>query len=178
MQLNPTRIEVYHFKAPINEPIITSFGSIPARNALLVRIEDDDGAFGWGEIWANFPPAGAECKVSLLETILIPATLGRTWSSPTAALIDLTQRMRRNALQSGEPGPFASCIAGIEVALSDLAARKAGLPLWEALGRRDAPEPLLAYASNLNPSGAPGVRRDVPRARLSCLQVEGRVRSQ
>lgn len=154
VQLEPTRVEIYHFKAPITEPIITSFGSIPARNALLVRIEDSDGAFGWGEVWANFPPAGAEGKVRLLETILIPATLGRSWTTPAAALIDLTQRMRRNAIQSGEPGPFASCIAGIEVALSDLAARKAGLPLWKALGRTDAPEPLLAYASNLNPKGA------------------------
>src|SRR6478736_3819256 len=52
--LELTRIEIFHFKAPINEPIITSFGSIPARNALLVRIEDKGGAFGWGEVWANF----------------------------------------------------------------------------------------------------------------------------
>src|SRR6478752_1196699 len=90
MQLEPTRVEVYHFKAPITEPIITSFGSIPARNALLVRVEDKAGGFGWGEVWANFPPAGAECKVKLLETILIPATLGRSWNSAAAALIDLT----------------------------------------------------------------------------------------
>jgi len=155
MLLEPTRIEIFHFKAAIEEPIITSFGSIPARNALLVRVEDKDGAFGWGEVWANFPPAGAEGKVRLLEMILIPATLGRSWASPAAALIDLTQRMRRNAIQSGEAGPFASCIAGIEVALSDMAARKAGVPLWKALGRQDAPAPLLAYASNLNPKGAP-----------------------
>lgn len=154
IHLEPSRIEVFHFKAAIAEPIVTSFGSIPARNALLVRVEDKDGAFGWGEVWANFPPSGAESKVRLLETIIIPSTLGRSWTTPAAALIDLTQRMRRNAIQSGEPGPFASCIAGIEVALSDLAARKAGLPLWKALGRGDPPEPLLAYASNLNPKGA------------------------
>jgi D-galactarolactone cycloisomerase len=138
--LAPARIDVFHYKAAIQRPIITSFGSIPARNALLIRIEDADGAFGWGEVWANFPP-------SML--------LGRSWSSPTAAWIDLTQRMRRNAIQSGEPGPFAACIAGIEVALSDLAARKAGLPLWKALGRLDQPAPVMAYASNLNPKGAP-----------------------
>ena len=153
--LEPARIEVFHFKAAIAEPIVASFGAILARNALLVRVEDKDGAFGWGEVWANFPPSGAESKVRLLETVIIPSTLGRSWTTPLAALIDLTQRMRRNAIQSGEPGPFASCIAGIEVALSDLAARKAGLPLWKALGRSEPPEPLLAYASNLNPKGAP-----------------------
>jgi D-galactarolactone cycloisomerase len=153
--LAPDRIELFHFKAAIQQPIITSFGSIPARNALLIRIEDADGAFGWGEVWANFPPAGAEGKLRLLETVILPMVLGRSWSSPAAAWIDLSQRMRRNTIQSGEPGPFAACIAGIEMALSDLAARKAGLPLWKALGRLDQPAPLMAYASNLNPKGAP-----------------------
>ena len=153
--LAPTRIEVFHYKAAIREPIVTSFGSIPARNALLIRIEDRDGAFGWGEVWANFPPSGAEGKLRLLETVILPMSLGRSWTSPAAAWIDLTQRMRRNAIQSGEPGPFAACIAGIDVALSDLAARKAGLPLWKALGRSAKPEPVMAYASNLNPKGAP-----------------------
>ena len=153
--LQPARIEVFHFQAAINEPIVTSFGSIPARNAVLLRIEDKDGAFGWGEVWANFPPAGAEGKVRLLETVVIPTALGKSWASPTAAWIDLTQRMRRNAIQSGEPGPFAACLAGLDVALWDLAARKAGVPLWKALGRAQTPEPLLAYASNLNPKGAP-----------------------
>ena len=151
----PTRIELFHYKAAIRQPIVTSFGSIPARNALLIRVEDRDGAFGWGEVWANFPPSGAESKLRLLETVIWPTWPGRSWPSPAAAWIDLTQRMRRNAIQSGEPGPFASCIAGIEVALSDLAARKAGLPLWKALGRSTKPEPVMAYASNLNPDGAP-----------------------
>jgi L-alanine-DL-glutamate epimerase-like enolase superfamily enzyme len=69
----------------------------------------------------------------------LPMTLGRSWASPAAAWIDLTQRMRRNAIQSGEPGPFAACIAGIEVALSDLAARKASLPLWKCSADRRSP---------------------------------------
>ena len=153
--LEIARIEVFHFNAPISEPIVASFGTIPARNALLLRVEDRDGVGGWGEVWANFPPSGAESKARLLETVIIPSALGRSWSSPAAAWIDLTQRTRRNAIQSGEPGPFAACIAGIDVALWDLAARKSGKPIWRLLGRVDQPEPLLAYASNLNPRGAP-----------------------
>jgi L-alanine-DL-glutamate epimerase-like enolase superfamily enzyme len=76
--LTPTRIEVFHYKAAIREPIVTSFGSIPARNALLIRIEDRDGAFGWGEVWANFPPSGAESKLRLLETVILPMS-GRSY---------------------------------------------------------------------------------------------------
>lgn len=149
------KIDVFVYRAPIKEPIVTSFGSIPARVALLIRAEDKDGAHGWGEVWANFPPSGAESKARLIETIIAPTALGRTYASPAAAWIDLTNRMRRNAIQSAEPGPFAACIAGIDVALWDLVARRAGIPLWQALGRRDKPAPLPAYASNLNPKGAP-----------------------
>ena len=76
MPLVPTRIEVFHFKAPINEPIVTSFGSIPARNALLVRIEDKTGAFGWGEVWANFPPAGFK-KTDTTTAIALVASFKR-----------------------------------------------------------------------------------------------------
>ncbi len=149
------KIDVFVYRAPIKEPIVTSFGSIPARVALLVRAEDKDGAHGWGEVWANFPPSGAESKARLIETIIAPTALGRTYASPVAAWIELSNRMRRNAIQSAEPGPFAACIAGLDVALWDLVARRAGVPLWRALGRTGKPAPLPAYASNLNPKGAP-----------------------
>ncbi len=148
------RVDIYHFSAPIREPILTSFGAIVARNNILLRVEDQDGAHGWGEIWASFPPCGAENKVRLLQSIVLPTALGRSYQSPADAWDDLTRRMRRHALQSAEPGPFAGCLAGLDVALWDLAARKAGVPLWRALGRDSIPEPLPAYASNLNPGGA------------------------
>src|SRR5580692_2450513 len=82
--LAPDRIELFHYQAAIRQPIVTSFGSIPARNALLIRIEDADGAFGWGEVWANFPPSGAESKLRLLETVILPMAHGRIWTSPAA----------------------------------------------------------------------------------------------
>ena len=149
------RIELFLYRASIKEPIVTSFGSIPARVVLLVRVEDRDGAHGWGEVWANFPPHGAEHKLQLIEDIIAPATFGRTYAGPEAFWLDLTARMRRNVIQSAEPGNFAAAIAGIDVALWDLAARRAGVPLWRAFGRAEAPVPLRAYASNLNPKGAP-----------------------
>lgn len=149
------RVELYLFRAAIREPIRASFGIIPARTVLLVRVEDNDGAHGWGEVWGNFPPCGAENKVRLLETLIVPTALGRSWSSPQEAWADLSARLRRNALQSAEPGPFASCLAGLDVAMWDLAARKAGAPLCTLLGAKSHPKPLRAYASNLNPGGAP-----------------------
>lgn len=149
------RVELFYFRADIKEPIRTSFAIIPARTVVLIRIEDADGGCGWGELWSNFPPCGSENKFRLLETLIVPMVLGRSYDRPPQAWIDLTSRTRRNAIQSGEPGNFASCIAGIDIALWDLHARRAGVPLWQALGGIDRPAPLPAYASNLNPDGAP-----------------------
>src|SRR6185503_10889659 len=53
------------------------------------------------------------------------------------------------ALQSGEPGPLAQAIAGVDIALWDLAARRAGEPLWRMLGGQSARVPV--YASGINP---------------------------
>ncbi len=153
--LTPRRLDLYLFRAPTSNPIIASFGTIPERVALIVRIEDKDGAHGWGEIWCNFPPTGGEHKFRLAAHVIAPALLGRSFAAPEIAWLELTQRMRRNAIQSAEPGNFAACIAGIDVALWDLAARRAGQPLWRALGRQAPPAPLAVYASNLNPKGAP-----------------------
>ena len=44
------RIETFVFRAPIGEPVVTSFGSLPERVSVVVRAEDADGAHGWGEV--------------------------------------------------------------------------------------------------------------------------------
>ncbi len=52
------------------------------------------------------------------------------------------------AIQSGEEGPVAHVIAGIDMALWDLAGRRLGQPLWQLFG--GAPD-VAVYASGLNP---------------------------
>jgi L-alanine-DL-glutamate epimerase-like enolase superfamily enzyme len=46
----------------------------------------------------------------------------------------MTSASRILRLQSGEPGPIAAAIAGIDIALCDLAAKRAEQPLWRWLG--------------------------------------------
>jgi L-alanine-DL-glutamate epimerase-like enolase superfamily enzyme len=55
-------------------------------------------------------------------------------------------------LQTGESGPFSQCLAAIDQALTDLAARRAGVPLWRHLGGSDPN--VAVYASGLGPDGA------------------------
>jgi D-galactarolactone cycloisomerase len=58
------------------------------------------------------------------------------------------------AIQSGEPGPIAQAIAGIDLALWDLSARVAGEPLHRHLGGAEKVLRVPVYASGINP-GAP-----------------------
>ena len=137
------------FRAPIATPVRTSFGVMRDRPCVLVRIEDRDGAVGWGEIWCNFPTCGAEHRAKLAQTVLAPMLVGQSFDEPAAAFRLLSQKTHVLALQSGEPGPLAQAIAGIDVALWDLAARRAGRPLWRLLGATRTSVPV--YASGLNP---------------------------
>jgi D-galactarolactone cycloisomerase len=137
------------FRAPLLEPVRTSFGMMHDRPALLVRVEDADGIFGWGEVWCNFPTVGAEHRAHLLDSIVAPILRERLWADPPTAFRELNRRLRILTIQSGEPGPMAQVIAGADLALWDLAARRAGQPLWKMLGGTPAIE---VYASGLNPA--------------------------
>jgi D-galactarolactone cycloisomerase len=147
--VRPARIEAFVFRCPIATPVRTSFGVMHDRPAVYVRAQDEDGAVGWGEIWCNFPSCGAEHRARLLETVLAPLATSRAFASPAEAFTFLSARTAVLAIQSGEPGPIAQVIAGIDLALWDLCARRAAQPLWRYLGgKRDQ---VTVYASGINP---------------------------
>ena len=78
------------------------------------------------------------------------------------------------ALQSGEPGPFAQAIAGVDIALWDLQARRAQQPLWRLLGGIDAARSRLCERTQSRPPRRP--RRDAAQRRLPRVQAEDRLR--
>ena len=137
--------------APIDTPVMTSFGPLTKRAVLLVRVEDAEGAVGWGEVFGNFPMHGAENRAHLIRDYLAPITMSESWDTPAAAFAAMTQQSHIMTIQCGEPGSFAQAIAGVDIALWDLAARRAGAPLWRLLGGEGATIPV--YASGLNPRG-------------------------
>ncbi len=147
------RIETFVLRAPVAEPVVTSFGAIPDRVSVLVRVEDAEGAHGWGEVWCNFPSYGAEHRGLVLHRTLAPMALGRAVDDPAALWRELAMRSHVLAVQSGDAGAFAAALAGLDAALWDLKARRAELPLARLLGGavRDVP----VYASGLNPGDGP-----------------------
>ena len=149
------KVEAHVLRWPVRVPVRTSFGTMHDRPAVLVRVEDADGAHGWGEAWCNFPSCGAEHRARLIETVLAPLLIGSSFASAEAAWAELTAKTAVLAIQSGEPGPIAQAIAGVDIALHDLAARRRGLPLWRHLARDGAADDRRAvvpvYASGINP---------------------------
>ena len=144
------RLEAFVFRAPVSTPVRTSFGTMHDRPAVFVRAEDADGAVGWGEAWCNFPSCAAEHRANLVQTLLAPLLLGKSFASAGAVFAELTQRTAVLAIQAGEPGPIAQAIAGVDQALWDLAARRAGVPLWRLLGGVGGGS-VPVYASGINP---------------------------
>ena len=153
MSFTVRKIQAFCYRYPLSTPVVTSFGRMLDRPAVFVRAEDEDGIVGWGEVWSNFPSTGAEHRTRLINEMLAPAVIGRALDGPATAFETMTLGTAVLALQCGEPGPFAQAIAGIDLALWDLHARRHRQPLWRLLGGHSGK--IKAYASGINPGGAP-----------------------
>lgn len=153
--------EVFVFRAPIDAPVRTSFGVMHDRPAVLLRVEDEDGLCGWGEAWCNFPSCGAEHRGRLLAETVLPSALSASWRDPGGLVGEVARKLRILRLQADEPGPMDQALACLDIALWDLAARRAGVPLHALLGDA-AMTAMPAYASGIN---HPGVAETVARTR-------------
>lgn len=147
MTTTVARLEAWVLRAPIATPVANAFGAMTSRPAVFLRVDASDGAWGWGEVFSNFPQVGAEHRGRLVASIFAPLVQGRS-DEPAAMRALLDARTRPMAIQCGEPGPFAQIIGGIDQALWDLAARRAGMPLWKLLGGQPR---VRVYASGIGP---------------------------
>ena len=147
--IKPVSVEAFAYRVPIANPIKVSFGTFRDRPMVLVRIVDASGAEGWGEIWCNWPAVGAEHRARLADDFK-DRVVGRTYAAPDEAFRQLTAELEVLSLQTGEIGPIAQVIAGIDIAMWDLAARMQGKPLYRVLGA--APRATVpVYATGINP---------------------------
>nr|WP_145549202.1 mandelate racemase/muconate lactonizing enzyme family protein [Variovorax boronicumulans] len=148
------RLDVFVFRAPADPPVQTSFGTMRDRPAVLLRVTDAAGVSGWGEIWCNFPIVGAEHRARMAAYYLRPQLEGQRWDSPQSCFRALNEAFAVLAIQCGEPGTLHQIVAGVDVALWDMLARRAGQPLWRFISDREGTvsAPIPVYASGLNPT--------------------------
>jgi L-alanine-DL-glutamate epimerase-like enolase superfamily enzyme len=121
-----TTIRTHRVSAPFHTPFVTALRRATAADSLIVSVTDDDGLCGYGEapqVWqvTGGSVAGAEACV---EQLLGPLLTGRDADDVTG-----NSRLVQRAVQRNEGAK-----AAVDVALHDLAARRAGLPLVRYLG--------------------------------------------
>jgi L-alanine-DL-glutamate epimerase-like enolase superfamily enzyme len=106
----------------------------------LVRIETDEGVTGVGEV----SPMNAQVTHSMIEHALAPLLIGEDPANIQA----LWRRMYHKPYKLGPMGAQLEAIAGVDIALWDIAGKVAGKPIYELLGGlvRKAPE---VYASSM-----------------------------
>lgn len=137
------RIKTFLFRAEVRagQDVVRQHPT-PQRAATAGRGHGRRARLG-GRCDATFPPFSADNKIRLFKTVIAPVALAGRFEDAADAWHGLTARTARWAVQGGKPGPFAACIAGLDLALWDLAARRAGQPIptrrqkrWRAAATR------------------------------------------
>ena len=95
---------------------------------LLVRVVTDDGLVGWGE--AHSPPIPRVAQV-LIEDLFTPQLIGRDPLAIDAIWDGLYASMR---LRGYSTGVMLEALAGVDIALWDLAGKALGKPIYTLLG--------------------------------------------
>jgi len=127
-----------------------------AMDTLLVRLETEDGRTGFGE---GFGFTLAETTKDALDRLVSPACIGQDATQPAA----LGRMLARRFHNFGRNGPVVFALSAVDIALWDLAAQRAGVPLHALLGSAGRAR-VPAYASLLR-YGDPGdVARNVTEA--------------
>jgi L-alanine-DL-glutamate epimerase-like enolase superfamily enzyme len=123
----------------------------PTMDHLLIEVETDAGITGWGE---GFGHTIIPATKAALESYVAPWFIGK---DPT----DIAA-LHREAAQSfhifGRNGPVVYAHSGIDIALWDIAGKRAGLPLSDLLGGARRKE-VRAYSSLMRYGNPDTVRR-------------------
>ncbi len=143
-------LESFVYRYPLENPVTTSFGQMYSRPMVLVKITDEDDEVGWGEIWCNFPQIAAEYRAKMIDNVFKPIIINMEIINAEKTFNHLNTKTSILAIQSGESGPISQCIAGLDIAIHDLIAKKEQIPLWKKFGGEKKLLPI--YASGINPS--------------------------
>lgn len=127
-----------------------ALGKMPTRPALLLRLEDTSGCFGWGEIWANFPPRANIHKAHILEDVIASEICGMTYVDPREVIEMLRKKLSVYFLHIGQAHVFEHILAGIDIALWDLSLRSADMSFSDFMGLKSNYG--NTYATSINAS--------------------------
>lgn len=128
------KVEVIPLRAAGGVSPRMALGTMPSRPALLIRIADTAGCFGWGEVWANFPPRANVHKAHLIEDVVVEHLSGKSFINPSEIDTQLRKALSIYFLHIGQLKIFEHILAGIDTALWDLALRSDGQTFVDFMG--------------------------------------------
>jgi D-galactarolactone cycloisomerase len=130
------------FPVPANKSVRLGIGRSVKRDAVLVRVETDDGRVGWGEAHHGRCP-GAVAK--LIDTTMNELVLGMDATD----VVGVWNRVYRMQLASHGMGAAAAlALSGLDMALWDLRCQATGSPLYRLLG--GSSKAIKAYAGGIS----------------------------
>jgi len=143
-----SNVELYPLSARGGVSPNMALGQMPVRPALLVKLVDSDGCFGWGEIWANFPPRANIHKAHVVEDVVVNHLQGLKFAAPKEMTEHLRVKLSTYFLHIGQAQVFEHILAGLDTAAWDLCLRSA---LTNFGAFMDVEPEAQCYASSLNP---------------------------
>jgi D-galactarolactone cycloisomerase len=108
---------------------------------LYVRVDTDGGLTGWGEA---FGFAASPLTREAISRVVAPLCTGREFTEVAPFMADLQRKLHA----MGRHGPVSFALAGIDIALWDIAGKAQGLPIHRLLGGATR-ERIPTYASLL-----------------------------
>ena len=127
-------------RVPLAKPVTFSTREVKAREYCLVRVRSTDGQEGLGYCYA-VNSAGRLLSVAVTD-LLAPKLVGQQ----SLRVEGLWSEMYQEALLMGRAGGVMRALSALDIALWDLNARSANLPLFQYLGAKTL-ERVPAYAS-------------------------------
>lgn len=157
------KVEIRRHTAVLRSAFQSSRGSVTERELLVLSLQASDGATGLGEAapLPNYDGVGTDDVLGALEDCR--PILGRADGEPRE---DVLAQCARVAV-------LPQAVAAVDLALWDLAGRRAGQPVWRLLGGQTAPAVEVNHM--ISASDRSGAAREAAAARqagFACVKVK------
>lgn len=131
------------FPIPENLQVTLGIGKAVKRDAVLIKVETDDGLVGWGEAHAGRAPGA----IAQLANTTLRALVEGMDATDVVGVWDRIYRMQ--LASHGTGAACAMAMSGIDLALWDIRGKAVGWPLYKLLGGRSKAIPAYAGGASL-----------------------------
>ena len=162
------KIDVVPLRVPYKHFVT---GAADAYRMVLLRVETEDGVVGWGESFAS-QPAVQRALACLIADGVAPAALGREAGDIGA----LVHEIQHGLAFFGRGGLIMNALAALDIALWDIAGKRAGQPLHRLFGgARKTQIPCIASMSSyLDPKTASAIAEVAKQQGYSRIKIHER----